>query len=697
MKREVNVKDYTPANIRNLALIGHATVGKTTLAEAILFTAGEVNRLGTTDDGSTTSDYHSDEIQRKVSINASILHCEWRDCKINLIDAPGYSDFIGEVYGALRVADTAALVLNATSGVEVGTEGVWKIAESHQLPCMFLVNRMDKEHADFNKALAAAKDRFGNHVVAIQLPVNQGVGFNSFVDLVKMQLVTYETNGSGKVTTAAIPDNLKAEAEQLHEALVEAAAESDDSLMEVFFEKGTLSVDELRNGLRKGIINREIFPVFCTAASSNVGLRHFLDFVVDFGTAPSDRPAEKATKGSEQVERACDPAAPLSLLVFKTISEAHVGELSFFKVVSGKLQGGVDVQNTSHGVSEKIGQLYVMNGKERKEIGTAVAGDIAATVKLKGTHTGNTLADKRAPVVLKGIDFPTPVIRIAVEPKAKGDEDKISTGLHMLHEQDPTFVVQYDPELKQTIISGQGEIHLDIVVKRLKDKFGVDVDLVQPKIPYRETIKATAEVQYKHKKQSGGRGQYGDVSLRLEPLPAGSGFEFVDEIVGGVIPGKYIPAVEKGVREAMEEGVIAGFTVQDVRVAVFYGSYHNVDSSEMAFKIAASMAFKKGFREAKPVLLEPIYDVEVVVPEDYMGDVMGDLSSKRGKISGVETEGSFQLVKAKVPLAELYRYSTTLRSLTHGRGIHRRKFSHYEEVPGDVTQKIVAAKQAEES
>jgi elongation factor G len=488
-----------------------------------------------------------------------------------------------------------------------------------------------------------------------------------------------------------------AKAEKLHENLIEAAAENDDELLEKFFEEGTLTADELKIGLKKGIANASITPVLCGAASANVGARHLLDFIVNYAPAPVDMPAQMAQKvnSKDEIELACDEKAPTAMLVFKTVSESHIGELSFFRVYSGKLGGGQEVHNSSRNMNEKIGQVFVMNGKNRKEIGIVKPGDIAATVKLRDTHTGNTLSDSRNRVLLKGIDFPSPVIRVAVEPKSKGDEEKISTGLHTLHEQDPTFLAQYDPELRQTIISGQGELHLDIVVKRLKEKFGVDVNLVEPRIPYRETIKSSAEMQHKHKKQSGGRGQYGDVWLRLEKLPAGSGFEFVDAIVGGVIPGKFIPAVEKGVKEAMEDGVIAGYRVQDVRVTLYDGSYHNVDSSEMAFKIAGAMAFKKAFRDAKPILLEPIYDVEVVVPEDFMGDVMGDLSSRRGKISGMDAEGHFQLVKAKVPLGELYKYSTTLRSLTQGRGLHRRKFSHYEEVPHDVTKKLIAAAEEE--
>jgi len=693
------VKEYAPENIRNIALIGHSTVGKTTLADGILFSTGEINRQGLVDDGSTISDYNADEIARKISINISLLHCAWKECKINIIDTPGYSDFIGEVTGAMRVSDMAVVVVNVTSGVEVGTENAWKTARKAGVSGLFFLNRMDKEHADFDKAVASIQDRFKNKGIVVQFPTNAGEGFDSFVDLISMQLIKYEKNGSGKFSAAPIPDDLKSQAEKLREKLVEMAAENDDELLEKFFEEGELTPAEVAKGLRAGIANQAVFPILCGAASSNIGVKHLLDFVVDYGNAPSERPPEmaKATSGGKEVERPCQIDAPLSMLVFKTVSEAHIGEMSFFKVISGRLESGTDVQNTSRGVAEKIGQIYLMNGKHRKEVGVLNAGDIAATVKLKDTHTANTLSCKKEPVVLSGIDFPTPVIRIAVEPRSKGDEDKISSGLNMLHEQDPTFLVSYDPELGQTIISGQGELHLDIVVKRLKEKFGVDVELVEPKIPYRETIRGSAQTQHKYKKQTGGRGQYGDVWLKVEPLSGGEGFEFVNRIVGGVIPGKFIPAVEKGIREALEEGVIAGYKVADVRASLYDGSYHNVDSSEMAFKIAGSMAFKKAFAAAKPVLLEPIYDVEVIVPENYMGDVMGDISSRRGKISGMDSEGPFQIVKAKVPLSELYKYSTSLRSITHGRGLHRRKFSHYETVPSDIIQKITAAAQEEKN
>ena len=693
------MKEYSPKDIRNLALIGHATVGKTMLAEAIVYSTGEINRIGSIEDGSTASDYNTDEIARQSSINTSLLHGTWKNCKLNILDTPGYSDFIGEAKGTLRVADLAVVVLNAVSGVEVGTESVWRIAEEFNCARLFFVNRMDKEHANFNKTLTMAQERFGKKVLPIQFPVNPGEDFDTIVDIVRMKLLKYERNGSGKSTSGDIPEEFKAKAEEIREKLIETAAENDDELLEKYFENGTLNDEEIKVGLRKGMVNQAIYPVLCGAATKNIGVHHFLDFISEYGPSPPDRTPETGKKPStdQEVSRESKVDAPLSALVFKTVSEAHIGELSFFRVFSGKFSSGLEVLNTSRNVTEKIGQIFAMNGKNRKEVGYVNAGDIGATVKLRDTHTGNTLSDKRDPVRLKTIEFPEPVIRIAVEPKSKGDEEKISTSLHTLHEEDPTFVGNYESELRQTIISGQGELHLDIIVKRLKERFGVEVNLVKPKIPYRETVRGKSDAQGKYKKQSGGRGQYGDVWLKIEPFTRGDGFEFVNAIVGGVVPSKYIPAVEKGIKEALGEGVMAGYKVTDVKVTLYDGSYHSVDSSEMAFKIAGSLAFKKAFKEAKPVILEPIYDVEVIVPEEFMGDVMGDISSRRGKISGMETEGPFQVVKAQAPLAELYRYSTTLRSLTQGRGLHRRKFSHYEEVPHDIAQKLIAAAEEKKS
>lgn len=689
------MKDYSIDAIRNVALLSHGGVGKTSLAEAILFSTAESNRFGSVDDGTSIADYSQEEIERKISISASLLHCFWEKNKFNIIDTPGYFDFIGEVIGALRVADSAVILMDATAGVEVGTESSWKMATNNHLSRIVFMNKLDKEHANFESAVDTAQQRFGHEVVPLQFPVNQSEGFNAIIDLVKMKMLTFADDKSGKYTESDIPAELADRARELRLQLEETIAENDETLLEKFCDVGELEPQEFITGLRNEIIRQNIFPVLCGAATSNIGVQTLLEFISKFYPSPVDVPEIEGIvpNTDEKIRRKSDVSAPLSALVFKTVAELHVGELSFFRVYSGQIRSGSELLNSTQGANEKIGQLFLMNGRNRKEIDSLKAGDIGATVKLKSTHTGDTLCDKRDPIVFQAIDFPSPVIRVAVEPKSKGDEEKISTGLSSIHEEDPTFIVEYDTDIKQTVMSGQGELQLDIVVKRLKDKFGIDVNLIQPKIPYRETIRAKAEAQGKYKKQSGGRGQYGDCHLRLEPMQRGEGFEFVDKIVGGVIPSKYIPAVEKGVRETLDEGVLARYKVVDVKVTVFYGSYHSVDSSDMAFKIAASMGFKKAFMDAKAMLLEPIYDIEVTVPEEYMGDVMGDISSRRGKIQGMAAEGPFQVIKAKVPLAELYKYSTTLRSLTQGRGIHKRAFSHYEEVPGDIAQKIIAAAQ----
>lgn len=686
------MKEYTVDKIRNLGFVSHGSVGKTTLAEAMVFSAGVTNRIGSVDNGTTVSDYNQDEIERKISIGSSLLHGDWKNVKFNIVDMPGYSDFIGEVKGGLRAVDSAVILLSALGGVEVGTEVTYRIVDEYKLPRMFFVTKLDKEHSKFDDAVEKAKNQFGSSVVVLQFPVNEGESFDSIVDLVQMKMLKFDKDGSGKYSANDIPENVKEKADELRSQLMETISENDEALLELFCETGELTDEQMISGLKNQMAAGAIFPVLCGSPIKNVGIHTLLDFIVDVLPSPADKPPIEGVKPgtTDKVTREPKEDVPLSLLVFKTVSEPHIGELSFFRIFSGGIQSGMEVANPNKDETEKIGQIYLMNGKERNEIGKLSVGDIGAFVKLKNTHTGETLCEKKDPVQLPLIEFPAPVIRVAVEPKAKGDEEKISTGLHMLHEEDPSFNVVVDGELKQIVVSGQGELHLDIVVKRLKDKFGVDVNFVEPRIPYREAIKGKAEGSYKHKKQSGGRGQYGDVSLRIEPTARGEGFEFENKIVGGVIPGKYIPAVEKGIRELLVAGVLAGCPVVDVKVTLFFGSYHSVDSSDMAFKIAGSMCFRHIFKEASPVLLEPIYDLEIQVPEDYMGDVMGDISSRRGKIQGMDAEGSFQLIKAKVPLSELYRYSTSLRSMTQGRGLHRRKFSHYEEVPKDITEKIIA-------
>ncbi|MCB0304727.1 MAG: elongation factor G [Calditrichaeota bacterium] len=687
------MKVFNSEQIRNIGVGGHSGSGKTSLVETMLFAMGETTRIGATEQGNTISDYNEDEIERQVSINTSILHGEWKQTKLNMIDTPGFSDFYGDVVSGMRAADFMMIVVSAADGVQVGTERVRQMADRYHLPRFYVINKLDRENVDFDSVYKELRDRFGKKLAIAQFPAESGPNFTTVIDVIKQKAYKYAHDKSGKVTEEAVPGNLQAQVDKIRNELIETVAESDDALLETYFEAGELTEAQLLEGFKNAINRQMIVPVVGTSATANVGVHSLMDFVVDYMPDPTRRPAIE----HDGATRAPSDSEPLSALVFKTVSEAHVGELSLVKVFSGILKSGDEVYNPDSSKSERIGQIFLLNGKNKKNIDQLHAGDIGALVKLKSTHTGNTLCQKGKEFELPAIEFPEPLISVAVVAKAKGDEDKIGSGLHTLHEEDPTFLVRYDGELKQTIASGQGELHLDIIFKRLKQRFHVEVDTEKPNIPFRETIRKKAEAQGKFKKQTGGRGQYGDAHLRIEPLPRGEGFEFSDEITGGVIPGKFIPAVEKGAIETCEKGVLAGFPVVDIKVAVFYGSYHNVDSSEMAFKVASSMALKKAFMDASPILLEPIYTLQVKVPEDYMGDVMGDISSRRGKISGMDADGRFQVINAKVPLAELYKYSNTLRSMTQGQGIFHIEFSHYEEVPGDVAQKIIEeAKKAKE-
>ncbi len=686
------MKEYRPDSIRNIVFIGHGGSGKTSLSEILLYTAHEINRIGTVAEGNTISDYSQNEIEKQISISTSALHFEWEGIKVNLLDTPGYTDFVGDVKAALKVCDTAVMVLKSAEGIEVGTELTGSFINEFALPSAIIINKVDNEHSTFFETYEKSKKRLTSGATIITFPVKEGVNFNSVIDILKMKMFEYGDPGSRKVNITDIPPELIDKANELRTYLIEKVAEASEDLMNKYFEEGTLSEEEIKTGLKTSILNRSITPVFALSATKAVGMNNLLNFISDFFPSPADRGGEEAflTGKNEKVLVKPDPNGEPVLFIFKTVSEQHVGELSLFKVFSGTLKAGMDLVNQSNSKSERLSQISIVNGRNRKEITQIQAGDIGAVVKLKDTHTNNTLASKNFGVTITPIQFPDPVIHGAVIPKAKGDEDKIANGLHTLHEEDPSFTVKYDPEISQTIVSGQGELQLALAVKRLKERYGVDVDLVEPKIPYRETIKASvSDVEYKHKKQSGGRGQYGHVHFKMEPLPRGKGFEFVDAIVGGVVPGRFIPAVEKGIQETMAKGVISGNKVVDVKVTLFDGTYHSVDSDEMSFKIAASMCFRKGFMEAKPCLLEPINEVEVKVPEEYMGDVMGDISGRRGKILGMDSDGSFQIIKALVPLAELYKYSSQLRSLTQGRGIFKTKFDHYEEVPKEVEQKVI--------
>jgi elongation factor G len=689
------VKEYGITDIRNISLVSHQSVGKTTLAEGMLFSAGAVSRMGTVDDGSTTSDYRADEIERKISIGATLLDFEWKKTKFNCMDLPGYADFLGEVKCGLKVTDLAVVLLNAQSGVEVGTDIAWDILEEFKTPRMFFINRVDKEHADFDSAVSQAQEAFGNSVCVIQFPESQGENFNSVIDVLHMKKLTFES-GSGKMKVEDIPADQQGKADEYRNILVEKIAESDDEILEKYFEEGELSEDDLIKGLRAGLVGQTIYPVLAGSAINNLGTHALMDFIKDYGPSPDMMPPVEAHSGEETTTITPDENGSFVSMVFKTLSEMHVGELSLIRVYSGQVKSGDEVLNTSKGNSEKIGQIYQLNGKNRTEQGLLKAGDIGALVKLKDTHTGNTLAAKNSTTVIPPIEFPEPVVHVAVEPKSKGDEEKISTGLHTLNEIDPSFTVTVDPELKQTVVAGQGELHLAVIIKRLKERYGVEVNQKKPKIPYRETITSQADEKYRHKKQTGGAGQFAEVWMRIEPKSRGEGFEFESQVVGGAISSVFIPSIEKGVKQVLEEGAVAGYRIVDVKAIVYDGKEHPVDSKDIAFQIAGKEVFRQAIRNAHPILLEPIYTIEVKCPEDFMGDVMGDLSSRRGKILGMEAQGRFQVVKAQVPLAELSNYATQLRSITQGRATHTRSFSHYDPVPKELEGKVIQESQPDE-
>ncbi len=689
------MKKYTSENIRNVALISHGGAGKTSLTEALLFTSGAVNRLGKTESGNTTTDFDPDEIKKQVTINVGLAPLEWAGVKINLLDTPGYFDFIGDVLGALRVADSVVTIVSAVSGVEVGTEKVWSYADDFNLPRFVAINKLDRENANFEGCLEQLRSHFGLNVAPLQMPIGKEADFKGVVDLVKQKAIIFSDDGM-EVTDQEIPEDLSAKAQDLREKLIEAVAEADDTLLEKYLEGEPLSDEEVSKGLRQGVIEGKIIPVLCCAATKNFGTQPLLDLIKNYLPSPLDR--EEITghvPGSdEEVVRKLSPDEPLSAFVFKTLADPYVGRINYFRVYSGKMEADSQVYNSTKDLSERFGQVFSMRGKNQLTMEEVVTGDIACVAKLQETATGDTLCDNSAPIVFPALNFPEPVISFAVEPKTKGDEDKVSSGLSRFLEEDPTFRLERRAETKQTVISGLGELHLDIIVSRLSQKFGVDVELSTPKVPYKETIRGQTKVEGKHKKQSGGRGQFGHVYLELEPADTGQGLVFENKIFGGSVPRQYVPAVEKGVTEAMEEGVVAGYPVVDVVVRLVDGSYHTVDSSEMAFKIAASQAFKKGMEQAGAVLLEPIMDIEVVVPEAFMGDIMGDLNSKRGRIQGMEPENGLQKIKAQVPMAEMFRYSIDLRSMTQGRGFFSMAFSHYEEVPHQVAEQVVEAEKA---
>ena len=689
------MKQFQSSDIRNFVLVGHGTSGKTCLAEAMLKLGGETNRLGTIEDGSTTSDYHPGEKSRQISIHATPLHMEWMDTKFNLIDTPGYSDFIGEAIGSLSVVDLAVITIHAVNGVEVGTETMWNHATKLGIPKMLVVNGIDREHTKFDTILAQARSRFGNNVFPMQLPVNEGPGYNQNVDVLRTKLISYQGDGSGQMTEGELPDELKEKVKGLHEELIEYVAESDDTLLEKFFDEEGLSEEDMRNGIHQAIQDQTFIPLFCTSATSNVGVARVCDFISKYGSSPDDRKTITAhDQQGNDVDVSLDGSDTV-VQIFKTMAESHVGELSLFRVYSGKVKTGQDYHNSDRNTNERFGQMFILNGKNRTQVDQLSAGDMAGVVKLKDTHTGNTLCSGKR-VTLPSLDLPNPNIHAAIKSTAKGDEEKLAVGLSTLHEEDPTFVYRVDSEVKQTIISGQGELHLKVSTERLKRRFGIDINLEEPKVPFRETISGNGAAKYRHKKQSGGAGQFAEVWMRIEPQQRGEGIDFTQSLVGQNVDRVFVPSVEKGVNTACSDGILAGCKVVDIKIDFYDGKMHPVYSKDIAFQTAGKHAFREAFLSAHPCLLEPIIDIEVKIPEDYMGDIMGDISGKRGKIMGMDSDGSFQVIKAQVPQAELYHYATTVRSLTGGRGIHSESFSHYEKMPKEFEQRVIKDRQTVE-
>ena len=674
--------------IRNVGVVGHGGVGKTSLVESLLFTAGAVTRLGKVDDGTTTTDFDPDEIKRKISINTSVAYCDVKGHRINLVDTPGYGDFIADARAGLRVVEAAVVVVDAVAGVQVQTEKVWKFASEFDLPRAIVVNRLDRERSDFFRTLESLGRRLKGRIVPVHIPVGEESGFRGFVDLVTQRATLY---ADGKARDAEIPADVADRVKEWREKLVEAAAESDDDLLAKYLEEGSLAEAEMVEALRAGITQGKIVPVLCAAATRGIGSQALLDLIVREFPSPADRGEVGGTdvKGRQAGTRAADPKAPVSALVFKTLSDPHIGKLTLFRVYSGTLRADSTLLNAVRGARERMGHVSWLQGKTQKNVEALGPGEIGVAQKLKETQTGDTLSEEAHPFELPRITFPEPAINFAVQPKTRGDEDKISNALARIAEEDPTVHHHFDPETKQLLISGVGSLHVEMTVERMKRKYNVDVTLLPPRIPYKETVKGRAEGQGKYKKQTGGRGQYGDTWLRVEPLARGGGFEFVDDIFGGAVPRNFIPSVEKGVRDCMKKGILAGYPVVDLKVTLYDGSYHDVDSSDMAFQIAASMGLQKVFMEAHPILLEPVMNVEVTTPADVAGDIIGDLNSRRGRIVGMEPSGETAVVRASAPMSEMLTYESSLRSMTGGRGGYSMEFSHYEEVPAFLADKIV--------
>ncbi|MBU7005704.1 elongation factor G [Phosphitispora fastidiosa] len=669
------MKSYQTSQLRNIGIFAHGGAGKTSLVESMLFNTGAINRLGRVEDGTTTSDYHPEEIKKQVTIHTTLVPCEWNDAKLNLLDSPGFSDFIGDVQGVLRVVDNTLFMVCAVAGVEVQTELIWDMASESGLPRVVFINKMDRENANFEKVLGEIEQQLPGSFIPVQIPIGAAETFSGYVDVIAQKAYAYKDKG--EVSEIPVPDDLAAALEIYREKLVESSAEMDDEALEKYLNGDELSETEIMNGLKAGIKEGKVTPVLCGSATKNVGVKQLMDFMAEYYAAPEDKSSD-----------------PLSALVFKTLVDPFVGKMNFIRVFSGSLKADVPLYNATKEKAEKIGQVLYVRGKHQENTTQVPCGDIAVLVKLQDTNTNDSLGVKEKPAKLDPVIFPVPTFTVAIEPKSKGDEDKLGNAISRTLEEDPALRVEKNVETHQTLLTGMGEMHLDITLDKIKRKFGVDIVTKDVRVPYRETIRGTVKVEGKHKKQTGGHGQYGHCWLRIEPLAEGT-FEFGEEIFGGSVPRQYIPAVEKGVREAMADGVLAGYPVTNVKVVVYDGSYHNVDSSEMAFKIAGAQAFKKGAQQAKPTLLEPIADVEVRVPENYTGDIISDFNTKRGRIQGMEPGEKLTTVKAQVPMSEMYRYAIDLKSMTQGRGSFSMEFSHYEEVPAMLADKIVEKAKAE--
>ena len=688
------MKVYDAASIRNVAVVGHGGSGKTQLVSALLFDAGMVNRLGKVDDGNTVTDHDEEEIARKHTLSASLAYAEWNKTKINLIDTPGFGNFFADARAAIRVADSAVLVVDAVAGVEVQTEKAWAAADEWQLPRLVVVNRLDRERASLDRTLESLRASLNRTIVPIQLPIGSEKQFSGVVDLVAMKAYTFAPDGSGKLTEGPVPNDLSAAATSARDSLIEMVAEADETLMEHFFEAGTLTQEELVAGLSRATRQAKLFPLLCASALQNIGGQPILNAILDYLPSPAERPFAALVNG-ESVGRAADEHAPYAAFVFKTVADQFAGRITMFRVYQGCLKADTPVANATQSLQERLGHLIVLQGKTPANVPEIKAGDIGAVAKLKDTRTNDTLAEKAAGLTFAPISFPEAVLSYAMEPRSRGDEDKISTSMHRLEEEDPTIKYFRDPQTHELLLAGQGQLHIEVTVAKLKRRFGVDVLLKPPHIPYRETITAHVEAHGRHKKQTGGHGQFGDCKIKMDPLPRGSEFEFVDEIFGGSIPRQFIPAVEKGIQESRLRGYLAGYPVVDFRVTLFDGSYHDVDSNELSFKTAGWLAFKDAMSRARPTLLEPVMNVEIYAPSDHAGDLMGDLNGRRGRISGMESRGPMTVIKAQVPMAEMLTYEQHLTSATGGRGSYHMEYSHYDEVPNHLQAKIIATAKAE--